>query len=83
MHSELMFSMDANSSAPNIVGAWIVPQAARYSARWADRGDRTYLTLLVRSSVAEAMVAQVCAMHPSVRCLKQEAVQPPAAQLGA
>lgn len=83
MHSELMFSMDASSSAPHIVGAWIVPQAARYSARWTDRGDRTYLTLLVRTSVADAMVAQVCAMHPSVRCLKQEAVAPPPTQLGA
>jgi hypothetical protein len=74
MHSELMFSMDASSSAPGIVGAWVVPQAARYSARWVDRGDRTYLTLLVRSTVAEAMVELVCAMHPSVRCLKRDPV---------
>lgn len=83
MHSELMFSMDASSSAPNIVGSWVVPQAVQYSARWADRGDRTYLTMVVRSTVAEAMVERVCGMHPSVRCLKQEPVRASDAQLGA
>jgi hypothetical protein len=83
MHSELTFSMDATSSAPHTIGAWVVPQAAHYSAQWIDRGDRAYLTLLVRSTVVEAMVERVCAMHPSVRCIKRDPVSPSDVQMGA
>jgi hypothetical protein len=78
MQSEITFSMDATSSAPHVVGAWVVPQAARYSAQWVDRGDRTYLTLRVESSVVEDMVKKVCAMHRSVRCIRRDPVIVPA-----
>jgi hypothetical protein len=78
MFSEIMFSMDASSSAPHRIGAFLVPQAAQYSAQWVDRGDRAYLTLIVRSSVAEAMVKRVCGLHPSVRCIKRDPVVVPA-----
>jgi hypothetical protein len=78
MYSEIMFSMDASSSAPDIIGAILVPQAAQYSVQWAHRGDRAYLTLTVRSTVAEAMVKRVCAMHPTVRCIRRDPVVVPA-----
>lgn len=74
MHTEITFSMDVTSRAPHIVGASLVPQADQYSTRWVDRGDRAFVTLLVRSSVAEKMVTKVCAMHPSVRCIKRDEV---------
>jgi hypothetical protein len=78
MYSEIMFSMDASSSAPHIIGAFLVPQAAQYSMQWVDRDDRAYLTLTVRSTVVEAMVKRVCAMHPSVRCIRRDPVVVPA-----
>ena len=67
-----MFSMDASSSAPHIVGSVLVPQAARYSPRWFDRGDRTYVSIMVGSSVVDAMILKMCSQHPSVRCIKRE-----------
>jgi len=76
MYTEVTFSMDANSSAPHRVGSLLVPQAAQYYARWVDRGDRSYVTLMVRNSVAERMIAKVCAMHPTVRCISRDEVLP-------
>lgn len=74
MHTEITFSMNAGSSAPHRVGSFLVPQAGRYAPRWVDQDDRTYVTMTVRSSVAEQMVTKVCAMHPSVRFVRQEDV---------
>lgn len=75
MRSEITFSMKTASRAPHRVGAWLVPQAAQYSTRWIDRADRTYVTLVVRSTVAEAMIERVCSLHPSVRCISQSEVR--------
>jgi hypothetical protein len=71
VRTEITFSMSAASRAPHRVGAWLVPQAAQYSARWFDRADRTYVTMLVPTSVVEAMIDKVCSLHPSVRCISQ------------
>jgi hypothetical protein len=76
MYTEITFSMDAHSSAPHRVGSFLVPQARQYFTRWVDRGDRSYLTIMVRTSVVEDMVAKICDMHPSVRCISRDEVQP-------
>ena len=76
MYTDLTFSMDARSSAPHRVGALLVPQAAQYLARWVDRGDRSYVTLTVKTSIVEDMVDRVCGMHPSARCISRVEVEP-------
>ena len=76
MYTDVTFSMDGQSSAPNRVGSLLVPQAAQYFARWIDRGDRSYVTLMVTSSIVEDMIAKVCGMHPSVRCISRDEVLP-------
>lgn len=82
MYTEIVFSMNAQSSAPHRVGSILVPQARHYFTRWVERGDRSYLTLMVRSSVAEDMVAWVCAIHPSVRCISRSEVVPSTMSVG-
>jgi hypothetical protein len=77
MYTEITFSMDGQSSAPHRVGSLLVPQAARYFARWIDRDERSYVTLMVRTSIVDDMIAKVCAMHPSVRCISRDVVVPP------
>ncbi len=76
MYTEITFSMDGRSRAPHRVGAMLVPQAAQYFPRWVDRDGRSYVTLMVRTSVADDMIAKVCAMHPSVRCISRDEVVP-------
>jgi hypothetical protein len=76
MYTEITFSMDGQSSAPHHVGSLLVPQAAQYFIRWADRDDRSYVTLTVRTSIADDMIAKVCRMHPTVRCVSRERVEP-------
>ena len=76
MYTDVTFSMDGRSSAPHRVGSLLVPQAAQYFARWVDRGNRSYVTLMVRTSIVEDMVAKVCGMHPSVRCISRNEVLP-------
>jgi hypothetical protein len=76
MYTDVTFSMDARSSAPHRLGALLVPQAAQYFARWIDRGDRSYVTLMVKSSIVEDMVDRLCGMHPSVRCISRVEVEP-------
>ncbi len=76
MYTELMFSMDARSSAPHRVGSLLVPQAAQWFPRWVDREDRSYVTIMVRDTIVEDMVRKVCRMHPSVRCIARDAVEP-------
>lgn len=71
-----MFSMDGHSSAPLRVGSLLVPQAEQYYIRWIDRGDRAYVTLMVKTSLVEDMVAKVCGMHPTVRCISRNEVLP-------
>jgi hypothetical protein len=78
MYTDVTFSMDGHSSAPDRVGSLLVPQAAHYFARWVDRGDRSYVTLMVKTSVVDAMVHKVCRMHPSVRCISRVEVLPTA-----
>ena len=73
----LTFSMDGHSSAPHRVGSLLVPQAAQYYTRWVDRGDRSYVTLMVRTSLVEDMIAKVCRMHPTVRCIARDEVTLP------
>jgi hypothetical protein len=76
MYTDVTFSMDGQSSAPNRVGSLLVPQAAQYFARWVDRGNRSYVTLMVNTAIVDAMVRKVCRMHPSVRCISREEVVP-------
>ena len=76
MYTEITFSMDGQSRAPHRVGAVLVPQAAWYFPRWVDRDGRSYVTLMVRTSIVEDMIAKVCALHPSVRCISREQVVP-------
>ncbi len=76
MYTEITFSMDARTSAPHRVGSLLIPRARQYFARWVDRGDRSYVTLMVRTSLVDDMVAKVCGMHPSVRCISRNAVLP-------
>ena len=76
MYTEITFSMDAHSSAPHRVGSFLVPQARQYFTRWVDRGERSYVTLMVRTSLVEDMIAKVCGMHPSVRCISRDEVLP-------
>ena len=74
MYTEVTFSMDGHSSAPHRVGSLLVPQAAQYFTRWVDRGDRSYVTLMVRTEIVEDMIARVCGMHHSVRCISRDEV---------
>ncbi len=76
MYTEITFSMDGQSRAPHRVGAVLVPQTARYFPRWVDRDERSYVTLVVRSSIVEDMIAKVCSIHPSVRCISRQQVVP-------
>ena len=77
MYTDVTFSMDGQSSAPHRVGSLLVPQAAQYYARWVDQGERSYVTLMVNSSIVDDMVRKVCGMHPSVRCIARDEVLPP------
>jgi len=77
MYTDVTFSMDGQSSAPHRVGSLLVPQAAQYFARWVDRGERSYVTLMVNTSIVDDMVRKVCDMHPSVRCIARDEVLPP------
>ena len=79
MYTDVTFSMDSQSSAPHRVGSLLVPQAAQYFTRWVDRGDRTYVTLMVKSTIVEDMVVKVSRMHPTVRCISRDEVLPTAA----
>jgi hypothetical protein len=76
MYTDVTFSMDGQSSAPHRVGSLLVPQAAQYYARWVDRGERSYVTLMVSTSIVDDMVRKVCDMHPSVRCIARDEVLP-------
>ena len=76
MYTEITFSMDGQSRAPHRVGAMLVPQASQYFPRWVDRDGRSYVTLMVRTSIVEDMIAKVCAMHPTVRCISRDEVVP-------
>jgi hypothetical protein len=76
MYTDVTFSMDGQSSAPHRVGALLVPQAAQYYARWVHRGERSYVTLMVNTSIVDDMVRKVCDMHPSVRCISRDEVLP-------
>ena len=76
MYTDVTFSMDLHSSAPDRVGSRLLPQAAQYYARWIDQGNRSYVTLMVRTNITEHMIAKVCAMHPSVRCISRNEVLP-------
>jgi hypothetical protein len=76
MYTDVTFSMDGRSSAPHRVGSLLVPQAAQYYARWVDRGERSYVTLMVNTSIVDDMVRKVCDMHPSVRCIARDEVLP-------
>ena len=78
MYTDVTFSMDGRSSAPHRVGSMLVPQAAQYYTRWVDRDDRSYVTLMVKTSIVEEMVVKVCRMHPSVRCISRDEVLPTA-----
>ena len=37
---------------------------------------RSCVTLMVRTNITEDMIARVCAMHPSVRCISRDEVLP-------
>ena len=76
MYTDVTFAMDGQSSAPHRVGSLLVPQAAQYYARWVDRGERSYVTLMVNTSIVDDMVRKVCDMHPSVRCIARDEVLP-------
>lgn len=76
MYTDVTFSMDGHSSAPHRVGSLLVPQAAQYYTRWVDRGDRSYVTLMVKTSLVEDMIVKVCRMHPTVRCIARDEVMP-------
>ena len=76
MYTEITFSMDGQSSAPHRVGSLLVPQAARYLPRWVERDGRSYVKLMVKTTIADDMVDKVCAMHPSVRCVSRDVVVP-------
>ena len=76
MFTDVTFSMDGRSSAPHRVGSLLVPQAAQYYARWVDRGERSYVTLMVNTAIVDDMVRKVCRMHPSVRCIARDEVLP-------
>ena len=65
MYTDVTFSMDGRSSAPNRVGSLLVPQAAQYFARWVDRGNRSYVTLMVNTAIVEDMVARCAACTPA------------------
>ena len=81
MYTDVTFSMDGQSSAPDRVGSLLVPQAAQYFMRWVDRGERSYVTLMVNTSIVDEMVLKVCGMHPSVRCISRDEVLPTPAEI--
>jgi hypothetical protein len=76
MYTDVTFSMDARSSAPHRVGSLLVPQAAQYDIRWADEGERSYVTLMVKTNLVDEMIKKVCRMHPTVRCIATDEVLP-------
>ncbi len=52
------------------------PRQRSTSARWVDRGDRSYVTLTVKTTIVEDMVDRLCGMHPSVRCISRVDIEP-------
>lgn len=67
MDTELLFSMDADTSAPLVVGSYLVPNEDRWHVRWIDRDGDVFLSMTVPTSVAEDMKPKICRIHPSVR----------------
>jgi hypothetical protein len=72
--TEVTFAMDKNSSAPAIVGSMLVPHAHRYSPRWVERGDRTYVIVTVTPAVAVGLIERLTRLHRSIRCIGQQDV---------
>ena len=81
MYTDVTFAMDGQSSAPHRVGSLLVPQASQYYMRWVDRGERSYVTLMVNTAIVDEMVRKVCGMHPSVRCISRDEVLPTPAEI--
>lgn len=78
MRTELLFSMDARTSAPYRVGSYLVPNRDRWDVRWTDRADDAFVSITVDGSVAEAMERKICRIHPTVRCVSTREIGPPA-----
>jgi hypothetical protein len=72
--TEITFSMDTRSGAPFIVGSMLVPHAKTFTPYWRERGERSYVTVQVRSAVAEGLAQKLPTMHRSVRCIDRHEV---------
>lgn len=65
--TELYFAMDADSSALERVGSYLMPSLERCDVRWVEDDGRAYLVLTVADRDTESMKTRICRLHPSVR----------------
>jgi hypothetical protein len=74
VRTELQFSMDAHTSAPDLVGCYLMPTASQNNVRWAEEHGRAFVTVTVVESGAEAVKRRICRLHPTVRFVKENRV---------
>jgi hypothetical protein len=59
--------MDAQSSALDRVGSYLMPTLSRYDVRWMEDNGEAFLALIVPEKDIETMKRRICRLHPSVR----------------
>lgn len=67
MRTELRFVMDAQSSALDRVGSYLMPNSSRYDVRWMEDDGEAFLALTVPEKDIESMKQRICRLHPTVR----------------
>lgn len=71
MRTTLQFSMDADSSAPDRVGCYLMPSIGRYDVRWDEQSGRATVTVTVVEAAAERFKRRICRLHPTVRLVRE------------
>lgn len=74
MRTELRFAMDAQSSALDRVGSYLMPTLARYDVRWMQDDGEAFVALIVPEKDIESMKRRICRLHPTVRFLSANRV---------
>jgi hypothetical protein len=74
VRTELHFAMDAQSSALDRVGSYLMPTLGRYDVRWMEDDGEAFLALTVPEKDIESMKRRICRLHPSVRFLSANRV---------
>lgn len=74
MRTELHFAMDAQSSALDRVGSYLMPSLDRFNVRWDEGDGEAFLVLTVLDKDTESMKRRICRLHPTVRFVRSNRV---------